>query len=89
MTKGHTTWQFVEVAARPFITLAVDSRSADDPTAAVLTAIAQQRVTGAIVRVNVRLRVEQDLLEKDVREALGEADFVAGLNRQVDQAARD
>ena len=89
LTRGHTTWQFVEVAARPFITFAVDARSADDPTAAVLAAIAQQRVTGAIVRVNVRLRVDQDLLEKDVREALGEADFVAGINRQVDQVARD
>lgn len=89
LVKGQTTWQFVEVAARPFVTISVDGRSAVDPTEAVLAAIAQQSVTGAIVRVTVRLRADQDLHDQDVRAALREADFVAGINRQVDQAARD
>jgi exonuclease SbcD len=89
LAKGQTTWRFVEVAARPFVTILVDARSADDPTEAVLAAIAQQSVIGAIVRVTVRLRADQDLHDQNVRAALREADFVAGINRQVDQVARD
>ncbi len=58
---------------------------------AVQAAVAQYDVTDAIVRVNVRLRPEQDasLREKDVRAALRDADYVAAVNRQADREVRE
>jgi len=89
--KGATTWRFVPVKARPFLTINVDVREEDDPTLAVQAAIAPQDVTNAIVRVNVRLRPEQDasLREKDIRAALRAADYVAAVNRQADRDVRE
>ena len=91
LEKGNTTWQFVPVKARPFLTINVDLREEDDPTMAAQAAIAQYDVTDTIVRVIVRLRPEQDasLREKDVRAALRSADYVAAINRQVDRDVRE
>lgn len=91
LEKGHTTWQFVAVKARPFLTINVDVREEDDPTMAAQAAIAQYDLTDAIVRVNVRLRPEQDasLREKDLRAALRSADYVAAINRQADREVRE
>ena len=88
LEKGNTTWQFVEVNARPFVTINLDVREEDDPTLAAQGALAQVDVTDAVVRVNVRMRPEQDasLREKDLRAALHDADYIAAINRQ---AARD
>ena len=41
LEKGNTTWQFVEVNARPFVTISLDVREEDDPT------LAAQARTGA------------------------------------------
>src|SRR5512136_310630 len=60
LEKGNTTWQFVEVKARPFVTINLDVRDEDAPTLAAQGALAQFDVTDAIVRVNVRMRPEQD-----------------------------
>lgn len=89
--KGATTWRFVPVKARPFLTINVDVREEDDPTLAVQAAIAPHDVTDAIVRVNVRLRPEQDagLRDKDIRAALRAADYVAAVNRQTDRDVRE
>ena len=91
LEKGNTTWQFVPVKARPFLTINVDLREEDDPTMAAQAVIAQYDVSEAIVRVIVRLRPEQDasLREKDVRAALRAADYVAAINRQVDRDVRE
>ena len=58
---------------------------------AVQAAIAEYDVTEAIVRVNVRMRPEQDaaLREKDIRAALHEADYIAAINRQADRDVRE
>ena len=91
LEKGNTTWQFVEVKARPFLTINIDVREEDDPTLAAQAALASHDVTDAIVRVNVRMRPEQDasLREKDLRAALRSADFVAAINRQADREVRE
>lgn len=89
--KGATTWRFVPVKARPFLTINVDVREEDDPTLAVQAAVASHDVSDAIVRVNVRLRPEQDasLREKDIRAALRAADYVAAVNRQAEREVRE
>jgi DNA repair protein SbcD/Mre11 len=91
LEKGDTTWQFVEVNARPFVTINLDVREEDDPTLAAQGALAQVDVMHAIVRVNVRMRPEQDagLREKDVRAALHAADYIAAINRQADRDVRE
>jgi DNA repair protein SbcD/Mre11 len=91
LEKGNTTWQFVEVNARPFVTINLDVREEDDPTLAAQGALAQVDVTDAIVRVNVRMRPEQDasLREKDLRAALHDADYIAAINRQADREVRE
>lgn len=91
LAKGNTTWQFIEVQARPFVTLALDVREEDDPTMAAQAALAQYDLAEAIVRVNVRMRPEQDasLREKDLRAALRGADYIAAINRQADREVRE
>jgi exonuclease SbcD len=91
LEQGATIWRFVPVKARPFLTINADVREEDDPTMAVQAVVAQHDVTDAIVRVNVRLRPEQDasLREKDLRAALRDADYVAAVNRQADRDVRE
>jgi len=91
LEKGNTTWQFVEVKARPFLTINLDVREEDDPTMATQAAIAPHDLADAIVRVNVRLRPEQDasLREKDVRASLRDADYIAAINRRADREVRE
>jgi exonuclease SbcD len=91
LEKGNTTWQFVPVKARPFLTINIDVREEDDPTLAAQAAFAQYDLTDAIVRVNVRLRPEQDasLREKDLRASLRNADYIAAINRQADRDVRE
>ena len=91
LEKGNTTWQFVEVNARPFVTINLDVREEDDPTMAAQAALAQYDLTDAVVRVNVRMRPEQDagLREKDLRATLRDADYIAAINRQADREVRE
>jgi hypothetical protein len=57
---------------------------------AVQAEIAQHEVSGAIVRVLVRLRPEQDasLRERDVRALLRSADYVAAIQKDVERVER-
>src|SRR5512137_1793567 len=91
LEKGNTTWQFVEVNSRPFQTINLDVREEDDPTLAAQAALAQYDLAEAVVRVNVRMRPEQDasLREKDLRAALRRADYIAAINRQADREVRE
>src|SRR5512143_235760 len=91
LEKGSTAWQFVEVKARPFLTINLDVREEDDPTLAAQAALAQYDLTDSIVRVNLRMRPAQDasLREKDLRAALRGADYIAAINGQVDREVRE
>ncbi len=91
LEKGNTAWQFVEVNARPFVTINLDVREEDDPTLAAQAALAQYDLADSIVRVNLRMRPAQDasLREKDLRAALRNADYIAAINRQADREVRE
>ena len=58
---------------------------------AVQAVLAQYDLAEAIVRVNVRMRPEQDasLREKDLRATLRDADYIAAINRQADREVRE
>ncbi len=90
LSREQTTWQFVEVKARPFITLWADARESDDPTQVVLDEIERRDVTDAVVRVNVKLKAHQEagLREKDIVTALKDAGYIAAISRDVEREAR-
>jgi exonuclease SbcD len=89
-TGSRARWEFVPLAARPFVTINVEVHPDEEPTAAVLREIARTHVAGAIVRVQVRLpeALEGRLDERAVRQALGQAHSIAALTRDVTRQRR-
>lgn len=90
LARGRTTWQFVEVKARPFVTISVDARESDDPTQIVLDEIARSPVTDAVVRVSIELNAHQEagLRERDLVAALKRASHIAAISKKVEREAR-
>lgn len=92
LAKGAAAWRFHKLAARPFVTIAVDVRDVPDPQARVAAAIERRSVQDAIVRVKVEARPEQAaLLRADaIRQQLDEAGafFVAAVAVDVERVAR-
>lgn len=92
--RGHCTWRFQRVAARPFVTLSIDLRRSLDPTADALREIDIADLAGAVVRVILLLTPETDarLREADLREALrsegGKEGLIASIRREVEAPAR-
>ena len=84
------SFDFHPVQARAFLTIDVDVRPSDDPTQRVLDAIARKYVGGAIVRVRIQLpeELESQLRESDIRDALGDAHYIAGIHRDVVRSRR-
>jgi exonuclease SbcD len=87
--RSRTQWTFIPVAARPFRTLRIDLRTADDPTAAALQAVAGQDIHDTVVRVLLQLRDDQQaaLRDRELEQALGSASSVS-IGREVEQQAR-
>ncbi|MBN1976728.1 MAG: exonuclease SbcCD subunit D [Anaerolineae bacterium] len=96
--RGWTaTWEFVEVNARPFVTVRADVRDvradmrADaDPLLALRQEIAGHDLTDAVVRLILRLRADQETLlrDRDIRALLSDAYFIGGITREVERAVR-
>jgi exonuclease SbcD len=88
--RGHTEWQFQPVEARRFVTIRADVRDEADPLAALLETIARHDLAGAVVRVSIQARPEQEGLirDADVRRALSAAYSVAGVNKEIERAYR-
>ena len=79
LRRGTTTWQYVDVQARPFVTLRADVRGSEDPTGCVLEAIRGRDLAGAVVRMMVTLRSGQlgALRERDIEHVLKAASSVS------------
>jgi len=83
---GSTRYRFLpgyKRRARPFVTIRVDARDIDDPTAAVLTAAEGYDLHDAVVRIFVQMRPEQQPLlhEGKVFAALPETSNLVAINR--------
>ncbi len=87
---GKTTWRYVEVPARPFLTLRVDVREEEDGMPAIRRVIAGAAIRDAVVRLVVRMTPEQEprLRDADIAPLLADA-FFSQINRDVDRATRD
>ena len=90
LARGETTWRFVEVNARPFVTVRADVRQAPDPLMALRQTVAARDLQGAVVRLIIRLKAEQEPLirDRDVRAFLSDAYFIGGINREVERETR-
>jgi exonuclease SbcD len=88
--RGHADWEFRPVQARRFVTIRVDVRGEADPLAAALQAIAEQDVSESVVRVLIEARPEQEglLRDTDLRRALADAYYVAGINKEIERTYR-
>ncbi len=86
----QTTWRYVEVPARPFVTIRADVREDSTPLEAVAHAVALATLDGAVVRLAVRMTPEQEpgLRDADLMSLLAPA-FYAQVNREIDRAVRD
>ena len=80
--KGHTTYTFVPVPARRFVTLRLDARNGD-PVQLLEEELAAHDIEDAIVRVIVTIPAEHTapLDERRMRERLRSAYLVAGIVR--------
>jgi DNA repair protein SbcD/Mre11 len=89
LEKGKTTFQFVPVKTRPFVTIDLAPK-ASDPTEEALTILSCRDLSEAVVKVNLSLSQEQagvirlDEIHKFLNR---EAYLLAGIHRQVSQSA--
>ena len=84
-------YEYVQVAARAFITIDVKVTATDlDPTRKVIQEIMRRNIEGAIVRVRITLPGEMDvhLREGEVREVLKGAHYLAALTREIEGERR-
>ncbi len=96
LTRGETTrgwkavWEFVEVDARPFVTVRADVRDSASPLMTLEQAIAGHDLRDSVVRLILQLRADQEpsVRDRDVRGLLSDAYFVAGIVREVEREAR-
>jgi exonuclease SbcD len=90
LARGETEWDFVEVDARPFVTVRADLREAEDPLFMLQQEATAHDLTEAVVRVILHLRADQEemIRDREIRRLLGEAAFVGGIRREVEREAR-
>ena len=88
--RGETTWEFVELPARPFQTIRVDVRGQDDPTAVILNAIDAYDLDEAVVRLIVTAAPENEarIREKDIEDALDQKAFTSVIQREIEYPTR-
>lgn len=85
--KGSTTYEFVPVPARPFVTIRLDAQDGD-PLVLLDAELERRDVTDAVVRVIITVMAEQgDLIqERQIRERLSAAYLVAGIVKEEIEA---
>ena len=88
--RGATAWRYVEIPARPFVTIRVDVRHEADPLRAAERAIAERDFSGAVARLVVQMTPEQEPRLRDANLApLLAGAFFAQINRDVERTTRD
>jgi len=83
--KGHTDFEWVTLATRPFLAIEIDASESDDPTTEIVEAIGRFKIEGAIVKVNYKVPPDRVALVRmdDVRKALTAAHLVVAVSRDI------
>ncbi|PJF44768.1 MAG: exonuclease SbcCD subunit D [Phototrophicales bacterium] len=92
LERGNTSYQFIPLKARPFLTLRVDVRRTSTPTEIVLDAIQKHEMSDAVVRVIIQTDPEADhLLNLSAIEQALKARHVsaiASIQRKIEHPIR-
>jgi len=91
LKRGESEWRFVPVAARPFLTIDVDVRACEDPTAEALRALGAHELEGRVVRLRLQLGAGQTRLldERQLEAALEPAaSFVIARELEIEARSR-
>jgi exonuclease SbcD len=90
LARGATTWEFIRVKARPFVTIRADVRQDDDPTQTVLDAIARHDIDDAVVRLIVQTTPEDEarLDDRTIEKALASANYLAAFVKETERPER-
>ena len=75
LEREKTVWKFVQVDARPFLTIRVDVCDHEEPTTAVLEAISKHDINGVVIRLMIHIKSQNVRLlrDNDIFEALSDA----------------
>lgn len=87
----ETKYKFVSTNARRFCTITVDLKGHDqNPTQTVLDEISKNDVKETIVRVliNIPADLDQEIEMDKIKKALAEANYIAGISRNVERVQR-
>ncbi len=92
LQRDNTTWDFVPVSARTFVTLRADLRKADNPTQELINKVRKLDLKDTVVRIIVDLtrETESRLNEPAVRDALRQAGVfsIASVRKDVEEPLR-
>jgi len=92
LARGETSWQFIPVDARNFVTLKADLRDDPRPTQTTIQLIEKHNLRNAVVRLLLRMSPESEAQfnENAVREALrrSAAFHIASIRKEVDHPER-
>lgn len=86
-----SNFQFVPTKARGFLTITISLNAKDpNPTQTVLDKILQNDIADKIVRlvINIPAECEQEIKMDIIKKALKDANFIAGISRNVERKDR-
>jgi exonuclease SbcD len=92
LARAETTYTFVPVQARPFVTLSYDARDLHEPTPLLVELIESHDLTDAVVRMRLTLtpegesRVHEPMLRDAIRRR--GAFMIAGISKVVERPER-
>ncbi|MDX1521567.1 MAG: exonuclease SbcCD subunit D [Anaerolineae bacterium] len=87
IARGKTSWEFIPVDARRFLTIRLDVTTVDDPMTTILDELLEHNVDGAVVRLIIKATEPQEVLldDKAIRQALRGASYIASIVRDIDR----
>ncbi|MCL4880206.1 MAG: exonuclease SbcCD subunit D [Anaerolineae bacterium] len=92
LERGSTSYQFVPVKSRPFVTLRCDVRTSLHPTQDVLKHIKNHHLEEAVVRLIITCDPETEsmLQTREIEDALRHSgtNFIAAIHKNVERPAR-
>lgn len=84
-SKPQTKWQFIKIPARNFLTIHVKVDVNDEPNEKVFQTIKKQNIRDAVVKLVIEIDEEKagEISESKIRVALDEANFIAGIIKEI------
>lgn len=83
--------EFVEVPTRKFMTIKVEvGDEVENPTETVVSRVKKEAIKDAVVKVVIKCSEQKahEIREMPIRDALGDAFFIAGIVKEVERADR-